>query len=232
MEMLRPNQQRAKIAVIFLFIVMALDIISVISDYLEYNLLSTVVNGGFISEEQASSNDLRQMVIGVLYLIAFLTSGILFICWFRRAYYNLHLKAQYLSYSEGWAAGAWFVPILCWFRPYQIMQEMFTETDKILMQKVEGYRPKTNKTLLIVWWVLWIISSFLGNFVLKYSFKADTVEEMAKSTIAGLILSALGVPLGLLVIKIVKDYSSMESLLIELKDEPTDSLNDLQSKTI
>ncbi len=228
--MLRPNQQRAKIAVIFLFIVMALDIISAISDYLEYNLLSIVVNGGLITEEEASSNDFRQMMVGILYSIVFITSGITFICWFRRAYYNLHLKAEYLTYSEGWAAGGWFVPVLGWFRPYQIMRELFVETDKILIAKVEGYQPKINKMLLGVWWALWIISSFLGNFVLKYSFKADTVEEMSTSTIASLILSALGVPLGLMIIKIVKDYSHMESLLIELKDEPVDSISDMQAK--
>ena len=220
MEALRPNQQRAKTAVLFLYIAIAMDICSLISEYMQYSLLKTVAGGGYISEDDVSSNDIREGILAILYLLVFISCGILFISWFRRAYYNLHLKTDYLKYGEGWAAGAWFTPILCLFRPFEIMKELYTETDAILLRKSEGYRPRTNNMVLGSWWTLWIISCLMGNFILKSSMKAQTVDEMLFASMANMVSSLMGIPLGLLAIKLVKDYSNMETILAELKDEP------------
>lgn len=219
MEALRPNHQRAKATIILLYIVLALDAISAISEFMQYSLLQDASNGILVSEEDAASNDLREGIIGIVYMIVYFSCGIVFLHWFRRAYYNLHIKYKHLKFTDGWAAGSWFVPILCLFRPVEIMKELFMVTDEILVSKVEGYTPKTNKTVIGFWWALWIISSFIGNFVLRYSFKADTLDQVMTSTMANYILSLIGIPLGFLIIKLVKDYSGMETLLFNLKEE-------------
>lgn len=218
MEALRPNLQRAKTAIILTYISIGVDAISGFSEYLQYTLLSTVANGGIVSTEEADSNDIRQMFIGFLNLAVIITSLVYFIRWFRRAYFNLHLRAEYLTYSEGWAAGSWFVPVLCWFRPYQIMKELYTETDSYLISKSPNYVPKTNIMILSTWWALWIISNFLGNFVMRVSFKSDTIDGMIDASIGSMIMSFIGLPLGLLVVKLIKDYSEMETSLIEVSD--------------
>ena len=79
---------------------------------MQYDLLQTVANGGFISDEAVEANDTRESFLGIIYLIAYIISGITFIMWFRRAYFNLHQKVSWLNHSEGWAAGCWFVPIV------------------------------------------------------------------------------------------------------------------------
>lgn len=134
-ESLKPNGQRAKNAITLLWIVLIVDVISLISGYFQYDLIQTVADGGYISDEAATANDLREQIIGVTYMIVLLVSAVTFIQWFRRAYFNLHQRVVNLSHSEGWAAGAWFVPILNLFRPYQIMKELFVETKKLLIQK-------------------------------------------------------------------------------------------------
>lgn len=222
METLRPNAQRAKTAIIFLYIVMALDLVNLISEYMQYNLLKVAANGGNINEQEASANDSREAILGIVYALVFITSGIFFIRWFRRAYYNLHLKADYLKHGEGWAAGAWFTPILCLFRPYEIMKELYRETDRILTRRSPGYVSKDNNTVMGLWWALWIISSFMGNFIFRSSINKQTVDGMITNTAADMILSLIGIPLGLLAIKLVKDYSNMETALAELKDEPNE----------
>jgi hypothetical protein len=223
MELLRPNAQRAKTAVIFLYIVMALDLVNLISEYLQYRLLQIAANGGEISEQEAYANDGREAILGMIYAMVFITSGIFFICWFRRAYYNLHLKIEYLKYGEGWAAGAWFTPILCLFRPYEIMKELYRETDRILTEKSPGYASKNNGTLMGLWWALWITSSLAGNFLFRSSINTQTVDGLIVNTVVDMALSLIGVPLGFLAIKLVKDYSNMETALAELKEEPNES---------
>lgn len=218
MENLKPNGQRAKIAIMLLWTVLTIEIISLLSDYLQYDLLQTVANGGQISSETATDNDLRQRIIAIIYLAVFIISGITFIRWFRRAYYNLHLKAESLSFTEGWAAGCWFVPIISLYRPNQIMKELYQETQRLLSKKNENYAQNLTTHSIGWWWALWIISSLLGQFIFRYSMKAETNEELTVSTVASIIASIIGIPLAIITVKVIKDYSEIEPLLYELKD--------------
>jgi hypothetical protein len=219
MENLKPNGQRAKIAIMLLWIVLTIEIISLLSDYLQYDLLQTVANGGQITTETATDNDLRQKIIGIIYLIVYVISGITFIRWFRRAYYNLHLKAETLSFTEGWAAGCWFVPIISLYRPYQIMKELYQETQTLLSKNDENYVQNLNTNSIGWWWTLWIIASFLGQFIFRYSLKAETIDELITTTVASIAASIIGIPLAIITVKVIKDYAEIEALLYELKDE-------------
>lgn len=134
MKELRLNDKRAKNAILLIWIILGIEILSIISSFLQLNLLQNAAIGNEISDTEANMNDIREKIIAILYLIAFIISGITFILWFRRAYFNLHLLNNRLSYKEGWAAGSWFVPFLNLFRPYQIMQELYHETRLILLR--------------------------------------------------------------------------------------------------
>ncbi len=218
MENLRPNEQRAKNAITLIWIVLALEIISLISGYLQYDLLQTFANGGEITTETATANDTRELIIGILYLIAHVISAVTFIQWFRRGYYNLHLKVSYLSQTEGWAAGSWFVPIISLYRPYQIMKEMYQKTKGLLTKNGVDFDQTFSSNALGWWWTLWIINNIIGQFVFRYSMKAESIDELTTSTIAGIIANIIGIPLALITVKIIKDYSNIEPLLNEIKD--------------
>ena len=135
MENLKPNRQSAKNAITLIWIILVLEIVSLISGYFQYDLLQTVVNGGDISMEAADSNDSREQIIGIIYMIAYVISAVTFIQWFRRAYFNLHSLVPNLTYTEGWAAGSWFVPVIGFFRPYQIMVELYNKTIARLVER-------------------------------------------------------------------------------------------------
>ncbi|RYE37497.1 MAG: DUF4328 domain-containing protein, partial [Sphingobacteriales bacterium] len=178
MEFLRPNDQRAKNAITLIWIVLALEIVALVSGYLQFNLVQKVLNGGEISMEAANSNDTREQVIGIVYLIVFIISAITFIQWFRRAYFNLHQRVPHLTHPEGWAAGSWFVPIMNLFRPFQIMKELFNETKTLLQRLQFGTGDFPSTRFLGIWWTLWIINNLIGQFVFRYSMKAETAEQL------------------------------------------------------
>lgn len=220
MEILKPNQQRAKNAILLIWIVLALEILAILSSLLQYDLLQTAINGGEISEESANSNDLREQVIAILYLIAYVISVVTFILWFRRAYFNLHLKVKHLSHPEGWAAGSWFVPFTNLYRPYQIMKELYQETKALLVKKEIFFKGDLATSTLGWWWALWLLNNFAGQIVFRYSLNAESLEELNTTTVLGIFSNIIGIPLALLAIKVIKDYANVESLLHEVKDEP------------
>ncbi|MBP9068538.1 MAG: DUF4328 domain-containing protein [Bacteroidia bacterium] len=219
MNSLRPNAQRAKNAITLIWIVLVIEIFALASSVLQYFLLQEAANGELISEENAKANDLREMAIGIIYTIAFIISAVTFISWFRRAYFNLHLKVSGLSHSEGWSAGSWFVPIISLFRPYQIMKELYVQTKGLIIKN--GLAPYGNFSTqnLGWWWAFWIINNFIGQFIFRYSRNAESIDQLTVVTIASILNNIVGVPLALLTIKVIKDYSEMEKLLLEIKDE-------------
>ena len=214
---LKSNAKRAKILLTFIWIVLGLEVISLISSGLQYNLLQTAANGGEITNDAATANDLREQIIAILYLIAYVISGLLFIMWFRRAYFNLHQKVKKLSFNEGWAAGSWFVPIVNLYRPFKIMEELYEETKKIILDKDNSSQIDLTTKFLGLWWTLWIVNGIFGQVVFRLSKNANTLPELMTGTILDIISGVLGVGLGIVTIKIIKDYSEIEGLL-ETKD--------------
>ncbi len=218
MKMLSPNDQRAKTAILLIWIVLGMDIISLVSDFFEYQLLQSATTGN-ITMAEANANDARQDIIGILHLVVYIISAVTFIMWFRRAYNNLHKKLSYLNYSEGWAAGSWFVPVLNLFRPYQIMKELYVETDKLLKKRLEFYASQFNYSAIGIWWALWIISGILGQFVIRWSTQAETVDDFIIGSIAALISDVIAIPLAFITVKVIKNYSALETELYNLKEE-------------
>lgn len=230
MENLRPNEQRAKNAIILIVIVLVLEIANLISSYMQYNLLQTFANGGFISTEAAEANDTREALFGAIYFITYIVSVFTFIMWFRRAYFNLHQKVTNLSFSEGWAAGGWFVPIVCLYYPYKIMKEIYVETKKLFTKKGLSEKVNYSTSYLGWWWALWIISNIIGQFIFRVSLKsADTIDNLMITTVAQMISNILGIPLALIAVKIIKDYSKIEPFLAEIGDEEPDVNNETEA---
>ena len=217
MQDLKPNEQRSQNAILLIWIALAMNCISLISSYFQYDLLQTAANGGEISTEFATSNDNREQAIGIIQIIVFAVSALTFIQWFRRAYFNLHLRVNRLSHSEGWAAGCWFVPIVNLFRPYQIMKELFQATHLFLKKNEAHTREHLSMPSLGLWWIFWIINWFVGRFVFKYSMKAETIEELTRSTIAQLISNAIGIVLAIITINIITEYSKLELVMHKVK---------------
>lgn len=213
---IRPNLKRAKLAQLLVWAVMAFDILSIFSSYLQYNLLKAFQNNENVTEQMISSNDLREQIIGILYLAVSIASAATFIQWFRRAYYNLGIR-EGTVHSEEWAVWSWFVPIISLYRPYQIMREMWESTTHLINEKTSDYYTESSTTILGFWWALWIISGYVGNYILKIAFDTDTIENLLSSTVGNIVLSIIGIPLAIITVRIIKVYSSKEEQIAGLE---------------
>jgi hypothetical protein len=198
---LRPNKQRAQYAVYGLYIAVAGTLASAISAYMQYRLL----NGFNIGIAEAEANDRREQVIAILNAVVLIVNAILFICWFRRAYFNLHqVPGATPSYSEGWAAGAWFVPLLNLVRPYQIGNEIFRQS------KEQAGEADNNNSLPGMWWASFIIMNITSNIAVRWVRDAETAENLSQATIFSLVVDGLAFISLFLAIRYVKTTSRYE----------------------
>jgi hypothetical protein len=223
--LLRPNKTRAKAAMIFLLFILITELAFIVSSYMQLNLLKSVQAGKMISDTQANQNDMRHFGIIIISMMAHLGCIITFIMWFRRAYYNLHQRVSGLAYSEGWAAGGWFVPFVNLARPVQIMSEMARETQNLLVREKLMEPKKVLGFLIPTWWTLWLIDGIIvsGFERAMTNDKAmETIEGLISETNASMYASFAGIPLVIVAIAMVRAYSRQEDLLPLVSTSPTE----------
>lgn len=98
-------------------------------------------------------------LLSILYLGLLIGSYVVLIRWLRRAYYNLHqLPGIYPEYSDGWAAGAWFVPFVNFWRPFTIMREVWQDTQLAAVGQIA-----VPATVLGWWWAMFILKLIVGR---------------------------------------------------------------------
>jgi hypothetical protein len=141
---IKPNNERAEIAITFLWIVMAMEIIDWVIEFL--NLM-----GNFIyNKKESSIGTITEGLFSFAGIVISTISIIFFLLWFYRAYENLR-QITNVKYKQFWSVLSWFVPVIHLFMPYKIMEEIFIETENILNKK------NNKKSLFIWWWLLFIL---------------------------------------------------------------------------
>jgi hypothetical protein len=211
---MRPNSQRAQNAIKALIAVMIGIVILTAAAYMLLYTLSNMVydfNDIESAQSQILSYSLVLGLIGLVQLGIYITCIVLFIMWFRRAYFNLHklVPSSRLKYTEGWAAGAWFIPIFSLFGPYQIANDLFTESERILVEKgLMDRQPKFHQ-VKGWWWGLWIASQVFE----RVSNNVDEGPDFGIAVIVGIISLGLSIGAGMLAIQMIRNYSQMEELL-------------------
>ena len=210
---LKPNEKRAKAVILFIWLVLILDVLAVVSWVTRLILLLKISHGHKIIEIVALFSDLNIKIIGILSFLVFFISGILFLMWFFRSYSNLHQLKRKLSYRRGWAIAGWFVPIVSWYMPYQIMKELYVESKKILLKKGKINNEDLSTKYLGYWWALWLIYSTFSQISTRFSLNAQTLEKSIIAADLIIINHIIAIALALITIKVVKDYVKVEPLL-------------------
>jgi len=164
----------------FLYIQIVVATISILSGYMEYDLLSDYQNGVYTSQELAvadgEASDSRQQIIGIIYLINFIISGFLILKWIHRANFNSHqLGAENMEFTASWSIGYFFIPIMTLFKPYQAMKEIWQTSHN----PKEWNMIEVSK-LLPAWWTIWLINNFLGQIIFRTAGDAEGIEPLMR----------------------------------------------------
>ena len=172
------NELRAKTIRIILTVLVVLGFVQLISDCAEYNMLEKYKDGTITLGEQ-KWNGVRQIIIAIARLIMTIVCIVFFIRWLRRAFHNLHkLGVKGLSASEGWAAGAWFIPIFNLYRPYQLVRETWVKTIETVSTVEDTRYERTNGMIVGFWWLFWILRVVTTVIVSSMPRVSDYIDQL------------------------------------------------------
>ena len=215
---IKPNEERAKKAINLMKVVVAgTALMSLVHVYTIYFYTSTSLVS--VSMDQLVTFGFIVGGVGLLFLAFYIVNIVFFIQWFRRAYFNLHIFFKSgLKYSEGMAAGAWFIPIFNLWAPYQIANDLCEKSAELLKQENHDPNRIKLKSTLNLWWIFWIASSFLSVIGNQFSKNELDVDLLITGEYFSLIATIVSMVSGIYCIKFIQKYSSVESQLAQLDD--------------
>jgi hypothetical protein len=211
--------RRQAVDVVFAALV-AISIVACMFDILEVGLMDRIAGGAPVTEAEATANDNRQGIMGVLQSAAYLAGAIVFIRWLRAAYRNADVVAPGTRrYGHGWAIGSWFVPILNLWRPKQIVNDVWRAGGS----DASGSEPGG---LLVAWWTAFVLSGWAANIAMRGVFGDQTPEDVRDSSIALAVsdgVDVFGAILAILVVRAATDrLDGRAARMREPRPEPLD----------
>lgn len=146
-------RSRARTAGVVLLVIAAFDALALLTEALQLVVLGRVASGEEVPEALVSGNDFAFGAVGALQFVLFVAGAITFIRWLRRAYGNLHALGQRtLRRGPGWTIGAWFVPILNLFWPYQLVGDTWRGSNPLAPAEGVSDVSRPSVPALVDWW--------------------------------------------------------------------------------
>jgi hypothetical protein len=220
---LRDNSARAKQIISIFWIMLGVTLVNMGSLAWQYFLLADAqADPEFIDMNILETSDMIRAIVSIAKFAIIILSIIFFIMWFRRAYYNLRtLPWHNARYTDGWAAGAWFVPIINLWYPYQIMIDIWRGTQNALKERLG--EPQAS-TIVGWWWALHLISSFYDNISTRFGWNAEGIDELITSTQLDFVGEIIAIPAIIITIVLIKRTSNFEKELLVHSQNPSDSI--------
>ena len=96
--------------------------------------------------------------------LALLAAGVVFIVWLWRARCN----AELFCYGphrrgRGWVIGGWFCPVVNFWFPKQIVDDVIAASDPRTPPRCPDLRRIPRHGLVLAWWLIWVVVEVRGN---------------------------------------------------------------------
>lgn len=178
----KSTKKLTTIVLIIIFLSILCSFISLISEALTVFLLSRLKNGIEVSIEIASSCDTAQFITSIVGILLSILNLIFFLIWIHHSNRNLHsLGSSYTNFTPGWSVGWFFIPIACYFKPYQVVKEIWLESS--CYKENDSWHNKSY-SIIKLWWFFWIIQECISKILFRFVFHTSTLDELYTYSIA------------------------------------------------
>jgi uncharacterized protein YjeT (DUF2065 family) len=155
------------------------------------------------------------MLQGLVYLLLFpisIATIVGFLMWLYRAHSNLQaLRPTNLEFTPGWAVGWWFIPFANLVKPFQVVREVWWESDPDVPDEHSFLSVSLHSapTYMGFWWAAWIASNILSNITSRV-YDPDTMDTVAIGGALFIITGIVTIIAAILAIRVVRDVTSRQ----------------------
>ena len=196
-----PLSSRATWAKRALLAVVVLNVVSIISAYFAYQTYGADI----VTQDDLDTTDIREGIVALLTLIAFVVAVVMFIRWFRRAYSNLPaLGAKELRFKTWWTIAGWFIPVINLFRPKEIANDIWRASDPEKPGDQDPHwRGADVPALFQWWWAFYLITTWLENISFRVELNANDLQGYKNAAAVTMAVNAFEAVAGVLAVLVV-----------------------------
>lgn len=167
----------------------------------------------YAEDFQSSQDRSRLLWLLVVFLVVLVAFPYLSVI--HRASRNLlTLKSEQQKHTPEWAVLHHFLPILNFFRPGQVMKEMFKGSDPSVDPADPTAWKKQGKTPAIVWlwWILWVASWLFNPITVPRYVNAQTLSELVEANNLLILSDVLLIILGVSAVLMLRQLHAWQEL--------------------
>nr|WP_062335623.1 DUF4328 domain-containing protein [Herbidospora sakaeratensis] len=142
---------------------------------------------------------------GLLQAGTLLLAGLFYWIWLFRVRANAEILAPHVRQRLGkpWLIFAWIVPIVSFWFPKQIVDDVWTASD-----------PQHRKPggLAMTWWVTWVLAVFGSNLVARFLIGAAELPDLRNAALVEMLFFPLTLLSGILAIVVLNRITSLQTL--------------------
>ncbi len=220
-----PNRRRAQITVIALGVCALISVMTIVHSLIAVDLFQRLDRGDFTMSE-VTAVDERMRTLGLFEAGTYLITAIIFLFWIHRAYKNHEQLARHSTeYSPNWAVFGFLIPVLSLFRPYQVVREMWDETQAGVQD--DPLQTAPSHAIVIVWWLTFLAMNFGSRLYVMTADAADSGAELTSATNIDMLVQTATILSAVLAIWIVhridlyhETQQQQAQLVVSLTDQP------------
>lgn len=167
-------------------------------------LLNALANFAFFAAEATNERPAALAPGALLDMISSVGATVVYLAWCYRVYANLPaLGAKELKTTASWAVGYYFVPVLAFYKPYQLLDEAWKASAYGAVAKGWPYPEYQGSSLGIMpyWWCLWVVWN-VGDWIARAGFSHEPGSPDAIHT--RLVFAGIGVVCGILAVFVIE----------------------------
>ena len=148
------------------------------------------------------------------WLPLYVLTAVFFLIWLYRAHSNLPLlRPSFLKYTPGWAVGYWFIPFINLYRPYQVVREVWWESDPEIPEEQMFLTESLHNapSYMGLWWAFWLGFNFLSNITYRIVWDPEDLNTVTISGYFFVIQGIMVIAAGALLIHSILDISERQS---------------------
>jgi hypothetical protein len=179
------------------------------SEWYTYKVVKDYVEGPVKDPDRLDRADQFWVLALEGFLLALLAAGVVFIVWLWRARGN----AELFCYGQhrrgrGWVIGGWFCPVVNFWFPKQIVDDVIAASDPRTPPRFPDLRRIPRHGLVLAWWLIWVASVVRGPGGTSDDLAADVPDvsdQAVGASVAtlGVVLIAVCAVLAIRVVRLV-----------------------------
>lgn len=169
------------------------------------NVVREYTDGNGTMEDLHAADSVALMV-NVPTILVSIASGVTFIMWLYRSRRN----AERVSYpvehrhSRGWVIGSWFVPIVNFWYPLQVVQDVWRAFDPA--QRDRPLQARDSNGFILVWWLVFTLMSIVDRVASRLLLNEDTtMDTVATWTWGAAVITIAAAALAIVLVRRLTD---------------------------